>query len=43
MILAPPVMALAAGILILVFPEILNFVVALYLIVIGIMGIAATM
>jgi hypothetical protein len=34
-----PVISLVAGILILVFPELLNLVVAVYLIAIGIMGI----
>ncbi len=34
-----PVLALVAGILILIFPDILSLVVAIYLIVIGIMGI----
>lgn len=35
-----PLVALIAGILILIFPRLLNYVVALYLIVIGIMGLA---
>jgi hypothetical protein len=35
-----PIVALAAGILILLVPRLLNYVVALYLIVIGIMGLA---
>lgn len=34
-----PIMALIAGVLILVFPRILNYVVAVYLIVIGILGL----
>ncbi len=34
-----PIMALIAGVLILVFPRILNYVVAIYLIVIGILGL----
>jgi hypothetical protein len=34
-----PVLALIAGILILVMPRLLNFIVAIYLIVIGILGI----
>jgi Protein of unknown function (DUF3096) len=34
-----PVIALIAGILILLIPRILNYVVALYLIVVGIMGL----
>ena len=37
--LLSPIVALIAGILILIFPEILNVVVAIYLIVIGIMGL----
>ncbi|MGO9393072.1 MAG: DUF3096 domain-containing protein [Desulfobaccales bacterium] len=34
-----PMVALIAGILILVIPRLLNFIVAIYLIVIGIMGL----
>jgi hypothetical protein len=34
-----PVVALVAGILILVRPQLLNFIVAIYLIVIGILGL----
>ncbi len=34
-----PVIALIAGILILVIPRLLNYIVALYLIVIGILGL----
>ena len=34
-----PIVALIAGILILVMPRLLNFIVAIYLIVIGIMGL----
>jgi len=34
-----PLMALIAGVLILLFPRILNYVVAIYLIVIGILGL----
>lgn len=37
----PPILALIAGILILIFPRILNFIVAIYLIVIGLMGLFA--
>jgi hypothetical protein len=37
---ATPVISLIAGILILIFPAILNYIVAIYLIIIGIMGIA---
>jgi len=40
MILAyQPVIALIAGILILIFPRILNYIVAIYLILIGIIGL----
>jgi hypothetical protein len=38
-----PVVALIAGVLILVFPALLNYIVAFYLIIIGIMGVAAMM
>jgi hypothetical protein len=34
-----PVVALIAGIIILIFPRVLNYVVAIYLIIIGILGI----
>ncbi len=34
-----PILALIAGIIILVFPRILNYVVAIYLIIIGILGL----
>lgn len=34
-----PIVALIAGILILVMPRLLNFIIAIYLIVIGIMGL----
>jgi hypothetical protein len=34
-----PVVALAAGILILVMPRLLNYIVALYLILVGILGL----
>ena len=34
-----PLVALIAGILILVFPRLLNYVVALYLIIVGILGL----
>jgi hypothetical protein len=36
-----PVVALIAGILILIMPRLLNYIVAIYLIVIGILGLAA--
>lgn len=40
-----PILTLLAGILVLIFPTILNYIVAIYLIIIGIMGIvgASTM
>ncbi len=38
-ILAQPIVALAAGILILIMPRLLNYIVALYLIIIGILGL----
>lgn len=34
-----PILALIAGIIILVYPSILNYIVAFYLIIIGILGI----
>lgn len=37
-----PIVAIVAGVLILIFPELLNIVVAIYLIAIGIMGIVGT-
>lgn len=36
-----PVISLLCGILILIFPEILNYLIAIYLIIIGIVGIFA--
>ncbi len=38
-IAAEPVISLIAGILILVMPSLLNYIVALYLIIIGLMGV----
>jgi hypothetical protein len=38
-----PIISLLAGILVLIFPTILNYIVAIYLIIIGIIGIAAKM
>lgn len=38
-----PIITLLAGILILIFPQILNLIVAIYLIVVGVMGIIGTM
>lgn len=34
-----PLISLAAGILILVFPKLLNYIVAIYLIVLGVLGL----
>lgn len=34
-----PIIALVAGVIILIFPTILNYVIAVYLIIIGILGI----
>jgi len=34
-----PIVALAAGIVILIMPRLLNYIVAIYLIVVGIMGL----
>ena len=39
-ILIAPIVALIAGILVLVMPRLLNFTVAIYLIVIGVVGLA---
>jgi hypothetical protein len=39
MLLLQPIVSLIAGILILLVPRILNFVVAIYLILIGVMGL----
>jgi len=36
-----PVFALVAGILILIFPTILNYVIAIYLIIVGVLGIVS--
>ena len=38
-----PIVALIAGILILIMPRILNYVVAFYLIVVGVLGLAGNM
>ncbi len=35
-----PIIALLAGILILIFPRMLNYVVAIYLIIVGILGLS---
>lgn len=34
-----PIISLIAGILILVFPQILNYIVAIYLIIVGLLGL----
>jgi len=36
-----PIVALVAGVLILIMPRLLNYIVAIYLIVIGVIGLAA--
>lgn len=38
-----PVVALLAGVLILIFPALLNYIVAFYLIIIGIVGVVGAM
>jgi hypothetical protein len=38
-----PVVALLAGILILIFPALLNYIVAFYLIIIGVVGIVGAL
>lgn len=38
-----PVVSLIAGVLILIFPAILNYIIAFYLIIIGIIGVAGAM
>ncbi len=42
-LLLEPIVALIAGVLILIIPRLLNYVVALYLIIIGVMGLAQRM
>ncbi len=39
MLLLQPLIALIAGMLVLIFPRVLNYVVALYLIIIGVAGL----
>jgi hypothetical protein len=39
LVVVQPVMALIAGVLILVVPRLLNYIVAIYLIVVGILGL----
>jgi len=38
-VIVPPLVALIAGILILIIPRLLNYIVALYLIIIGLAGL----
>ena len=38
-----PIIALLAGVLILIFPRVLNYIVAIYLILVGIAGLASHM
>jgi hypothetical protein len=40
-VIIQPLVALIAGILILIFPRLLNYIVAIYLILIGLAGLAA--
>jgi Protein of unknown function (DUF3096) len=40
-VIVQPLVALIAGILILIFPRLLNYIVAIYLIVIGLAGLVA--
>lgn len=40
-VIVQPVIALIAGILILIFPRLLNYIVAIYLILVGLAGLAA--
>ena len=40
MIMLQPIVALIAGVLILLMPRLLNFIVAIYLIIIGVVGLA---
>ena len=40
--MAMPIFSLIAGVLILIFPTLLNYVVAIYLIIIGILGMFGT-
>jgi hypothetical protein len=39
---APAIVALAAGILILVRPKLLNYIVAIYLIIVGVLGLVGS-
>ena len=42
-VILQPLVALIAGILILIFPRLLNYIVAIYLIVFGLVGLAGQM
>lgn len=42
-VMLQPLIALIAGILIFVVPRLLNYIVALYLIIVGVVGLAAQM
>ena len=39
-VVSTPLLSLLAGILILIFPKVLNYVIAIYLILIGLVGLA---
>jgi len=40
LIVLQPIVALLAGVLILIFPRLLNYIVAIYLILVGLVGLA---
>ena len=40
LVLLAPIVSLLAGILILIMPQLLNYIVAIYLIIIGVVGLA---
>jgi hypothetical protein len=40
LVVLQPIVALIAGVLILIFPRLLNYIVAIYLIVVGLVGLA---
>jgi len=39
-VLIGPIVSLLAGILILIMPQLLNYIIAIYLIIVGVMGLA---
>jgi hypothetical protein len=43
LVVLQPIVALIAGVLILIFPRLLNYIVAIYLIVVGLVGLAHQM